>query len=54
MISKSFGKYSSNVTGKYEMKVMLKTAILGHCALTAVSANVKIQNILHARAVHVA
>jgi hypothetical protein len=41
-ISKSFRKYVSNISGKHEVKELLKTAIL--CtAHTSESTNVKIQ-----------
>jgi len=42
-ISESFRKYVSNITGKHEVKELLKTAILGSAHIIRESTKVKIQ-----------
>jgi hypothetical protein len=44
-ISKSFRKYLSNITRMHEIKKLQKTSHIGHCAHTAESTNIKVQNI---------
>jgi hypothetical protein len=41
-ISKSFRKYVSTIPGNHDVRELQKTAILGHCTQTAVSADVKV------------
>jgi hypothetical protein len=44
-ISKSLGKYLSNIPGMLEIKELQKNSHIGHCTDTAVSANLQVQNI---------
>jgi hypothetical protein len=47
-ISKSLGQYPSNRPVKHVIKELQKTAIhIGHCTLTAESADVEIQNMFN-------
>jgi hypothetical protein len=48
-ISESLRQYLSNTPGKHEIKEMQKASHIGHCTLTAGSADVKVQNTLHRR-----
>jgi len=48
-ISKSLSQYLSNITGEHEIKELQKNSHVGHYTRTAVSADVKLQNILYGR-----
>jgi len=48
-ISESLRQYLSNIPGKHEIKELQKKSHIWHCALTAGSADVKLQNVLHWR-----
>jgi len=47
--SKSLRQYLSNIPGKREIKELQKNSLMGHCTLTAGSADVKEQSIFHVR-----
>jgi len=45
-ILKSLRQYLSNILGKHEIKEIKKKTHTGHCAHTAESANINVQNLL--------